>query len=216
MLRIEDVWPVYALRITVGPLELTPVRDDDIPALVSLAQHGIHDPAEMPFFFPWTDAPAHELPANMAKHYWESRAAFRPEEWGLELVVRRADEVLGIQAFATHHFGVTRTGETGSWLGRDHQGQGVGTLMRQAVCALAFDHLGAEEITSGAFTENPASMAVSRKVGYRDNGRTREKRRGEPAVCRRLVLEPNTFVRAEHDLSVQGLPEFRRMIGLDS
>lgn len=208
---------MFALGLTIGALEMAPVRDDDLPSLVSLAQHGIHHPDEMPFAFPWTDAPADELPVSMAKHYWQSRAEFGPDHWGLELVVRRNGVILGIQALEASNFLITRSGETGSWLGRDHQGQGVGTLMRQAVCAFAFDHLGAEQITSGAFTDNPASMVVSRKVGYRDNGCTREKRRdGEMAVCRRLVLEPDTFVRAEHDIVVEGLPAFRRLIGLES
>ena len=44
--------------------------------------------------------------------------------------------------------------------------------MRQMICAFLFDHLDFEEITSGAFTDNPASLAVSRKVGYRDERRT--------------------------------------------
>lgn len=39
--------------------------------------------------------------------------------------------------------------------------------MRQVMCAFLFDHLA---ITSSAFTDNPASLAVSRKVGYRPNG----------------------------------------------
>jgi RimJ/RimL family protein N-acetyltransferase len=37
--------------------------------------------------------------------------------------------------------------------------------MRQAICAFICDELEAGEITSGAFTDNPASLGVSRKVG---------------------------------------------------
>lgn len=37
--------------------------------------------------------------------------------------------------------------------------------MRQALCAFLFDCLDAQEITAGAFVDNPASLAVSRKVG---------------------------------------------------
>jgi hypothetical protein len=52
MATLEEIWPLFALRITSGPLELAPVHDDDISALVALAQGGIHDPAVMPFLFP--------------------------------------------------------------------------------------------------------------------------------------------------------------------
>ncbi|HOB05244.1 MAG TPA: GNAT family protein [Propionibacteriaceae bacterium] len=101
-----------------------------------------------------------------------------PTAWELELAVRVDGELVGIQSVATRDFAVTRTGETGSWVGTHHHGQGYGTRMRQAFAALCFDHLGFEEITSAAFADNPASLAVSRKVGYRPNGIDRKARRG--------------------------------------
>ncbi len=88
--------------------------------------------------------------------------------------------------------------------------------MRQTLCAFLFDRLDAEEVTSAAFVDNPASMAVSRKVGYQPNGDTRENRRdGELAVCRRLVLRPENFVRSGYAVEVEGLPAVRRVLGLD-
>ena len=104
--------------------------------------------------------------------------------------------------------------ETGSWLGLAHQGRGIGTRMRQAVCAYAFDHLGAEEVTSGAFLDNPASLAVSRKVGYRPNGVVRLKRRdGEMALNQKLVLTPADLRRGE-PLEVVGAEDLRSFLGL--
>jgi RimJ/RimL family protein N-acetyltransferase len=76
----------------------------------------------------------------------------------------------GMQDMGAQDFAVLRTVHTGSWLGKQFQGRGVGKLMRQAVLALAFDHLGAEVATSGAFFENPASIRVSEAVGYERNG----------------------------------------------
>lgn len=217
MKSIEEIWPQFGLRIRSGPLELAAIRDDDVPVLVDLAERGIHPPESMPFAFPWTDAPTTELARNMAVHYWRSRGANSPERWSLALVVRRDGRVVGIQAFATENYLVTRTGETGSWLGLEHQGQGTGTLMRQTMCAFLFDHLDAEEITSAAFVDNPASGAVSRKVGYSPNGQTREKRRdAELAISQRLVLRPSGLIRSEHPLEVDGLPALRRDIDLDN
>jgi RimJ/RimL family protein N-acetyltransferase len=216
MQTLTDIYPPYALRVTSSDLELRVVRDHDIPELVALAQDGIHDPADMPFFFPWTAAPPAELPINMARHYWTSRAANTREKWSLECTVRRHGELLGVQAIDTNDFLVTRTGETGSWLARRFQGQGIGTRMRTVMCILAFDHLGFEEITSGAFVDNPASLGVSRKVGYRANGDERLKRRDdERAVLRRLVLAPEDLVRGDVQIEVEGLAEVRSFIGLD-
>ena len=216
-MRITEVFPALGLRITAGPLELRGLVDDDLAELITLVGRGIHDPATMPFYFPWTDAPAAELPRNFVQYHWRTRAEFSPAKWELNLGVWRDGRLLGVQGVATENFLVTRTGETGSWLGREHQGQGVGTAMRQAICAFCFDHLDFAEITSGAFTDNPASLAVSSKVGYRDNGVRRLKRReGELALNRRLVLAPDDLVRGPHPLQVEGLDAFRRSIGLDS
>jgi RimJ/RimL family protein N-acetyltransferase len=216
MTSLEEIWPCFGLRIRSGPLELSVIRDGDIAALVDLAEDGIHDPDQMPFAFPWTQPPDGELGRGMAQYYWRSRAEFTPRRWSLELVVRRDGEVVGIQAIGAVDFLVTRTGESGSWLGRRHQGRGTGTLMRQTLCAFVFDHLDFAQVTSAAFTDNPASMAVSRKVGFRPNGQTREKRReGELAISRRLTLDPADLVRSSYPISVEGVAALRGLVGLD-
>ena len=69
-------------------------------------------------------------------------------------------------------------------------------------------------MTSGAFIDNPASLAVSTKVGYRANGRFRMTRReGEVAVNQRLVLTPEAFVRGE-PIEVTGAEQFRSFLEL--
>jgi RimJ/RimL family protein N-acetyltransferase len=215
-MSIAEVFPALGLRITAGPLELRGLVDADLARLAALAELGIHDPAAMPFYQPWTQVPAEKLPGNFVQYHWRTRAEFSPEKWELNLGVWRDGELLGVQGVGTEHFLVTRTGETGSWLGRRHQGKGIGTAMRQMICAFLFDHLDFEEITSGAFTDNPASLAVSRRVGYRDNGVRRLKRReGELATNLGLVLTPEDLVRGEHPLEVEGVAAFRRSIGLD-
>jgi RimJ/RimL family protein N-acetyltransferase len=215
-MSITDVFPALGVRITAGPLELRGLVDDDLAQLGALVERGIHDPATMPFYQPWTEAPADQLARNTAQYHWRTRAEFSPARWDLNLGVWRDGELLGTQGVGTEHFLVTRTGETGSWLGREHQGKGIGTAMRQVMCAFLFDHLDFEEITSGAFTDNPASLAVSRKVGYRENGVRRLKRReGELATNLGLVLRPEDLVRGEHALEVEGVAAFRTSIGLD-
>lgn len=212
---IADIFPFLGLRITAGPLELRGISDEDIAALADLAGRGVHPPEQMPFSTPWTDAPAEDLPLRFALYHWGTRASFSREHWSLQLVVRWEGVVVGTQGFLAHDYLVTRSGETGSWLGRAHQGQGIGTRMRQAMCAFLFDCLDAQEITSGAFVDNPASLAVSRKVGYRPNGQRRMVRRpGAWQVNQGLVLTPETFVRGP-EITVEGLDPVRKLIGLE-
>jgi RimJ/RimL family protein N-acetyltransferase len=215
-MSIADVFPALGLRITAGPLELRGISDEDLVTLGALAVGGIHEPDRMPFFYPWTDVDPSELPLRFAQYHWNIRASWSEEKWELNLGVWRDGELLGVQGVATENFLVTRTGETGSWLARQHQGKGVGTAMRQAICAFLFDHLDFAEISSAAFTDNPSSLAVSRKVGYRENGVRRLKRReGELATNLGLLLRPEDLVRGEHPLAVEGVQPLRRSIGLD-
>lgn len=214
MTTLADLWPPYRLRLRAGDLELTVIGDEDVPGLVELALAGIHAPDAMPFSTPWTLAAPEKLPVEMIRYFSSVRAGFGPEAFDLLFAVRVAGELVGTQGLHGRDFFVTRTAETGSWLGLAHQGRGIGTRMRQAVCAYAFDHLDAAEITSGAFLDNPASLAVSRKVGYRPNGVLRLKRRdGEMALNQKLVLTPAELVRGE-PLEVCGAEDLRRFLGL--
>lgn len=216
MTSLADLFPPLGLTLTAGPLVMRGISDEILTELCDLARRGIHDPGEMPFYVPWTDAPEAELARNTAAYHWRSRAEFSPSQWGLHLAVLHEGRLVGTQGFETSDYLVTRTGETGSWLGREFQGRGIGTAMRQAMCAFAFDHLDAEEITSGAFVDNPASLAVSRRIGYRPNGVRRLKRReGELALNQSLLLKRGDFVRGEHELVVEGLAPFRAFVGLD-
>lgn len=214
MSTIGDVFPVLDLRVTAGDLELRGITDDDIVALGALAGQGIHSPDRMPFSFPWTDVAPADLPLNFAQYHWRTRADFSPSSWVLNLGVWSAGELVGVQGVTTSNFVVRRTGETGSWLGAQHQGRGLGTVMRQVMCVLLFDHLAFTEITSGAFVDNPSSLAVSRKVGYRVNGTERYERRGELAEMTMLTLRPEDLVRPDVAVEVSGADRVRRLIGV--
>jgi RimJ/RimL family protein N-acetyltransferase len=217
MHTLTDLFPPLGLRVVAGPLELRGLTDDLITELCATAEAGIHDPGAMPFYFPWSAAPAGQLSRNTAAYHWGKRATFSPEDFSLDLAVVLDGRVIGAQGVAAKHFPVTRTGETGSWLGREFQGRGLGTTMRRAICALLFDHLGFEEITSAAFVDNPASLAVSRKVGFRPTCVSRIKRReGELALNQGLVLTPEDFDRGDVAIEVTGAEQVRAFIGLDA
>jgi RimJ/RimL family protein N-acetyltransferase len=207
--------PLLGLRIVAGPVELRGVTDDLIVPLAALAVAGIHDPNFMPFYTPWSLTPPEEMPRSMGQFHWGARAGFSSSRWTADLAVFYDGELVGSQGISTHDYLITRTAETGSWLSRRFQGKGIGTAMRQVICAFAIDCLEAAQITSAAYADNPASLAVSRKCGYTENGSELRVRMGKRAILQRIVLQPADLVRYEHELSVEGLGEFRRSIGLD-
>jgi RimJ/RimL family protein N-acetyltransferase len=209
---LAALWPPFGVRVVCGPLVMRPMRDTDFPEVLAVAHAGIHDPDAMPFYVPWTDPKGPEFERQFMQYHWRARADVSPEKWDLDLGVWHDGSFVGVQGVATRNFPVTRTGETGSWLGQAFHGRGIGTLMRQAICVLCLDHLGFEEVTSAAFTDNPASLAVSRKVGYRPNGESRLARKGQLATNLGLVLAPEDLVRPPYDVDVTGVEPFLAMV----
>jgi RimJ/RimL family protein N-acetyltransferase len=210
-----DPWPLRELVLRTPRLELRPDDDEGLRELVEVARAGVHPPEYMPFLTPWTDADPRLQGRETMQHYWAQRAQVDPKSWGLHLLVRHEGRVLGVQSLTGRGFAVLRSVGTGSWVGLVHQGRGFGTEMRAAVLQFAFDHLGAVEALSGAFVDNPASLRVSEKLGYRPNGVRRHARRGEPAAETQLRLEPDWFVRPGWTLRVEGLDACRGLLGAE-
>lgn len=161
----------------------------DLDALAELAVDGVHDPDTQPFTVAWTDVEPIERARSTTQHHWHHWATWKPESWRLNLVVVLDGVVVGSQGLGAENFATLREATTGSWLGRRHHGRGIGTEMRAAVLHLAFAGLDAQYATSGAFVYNTASLGVSRKLGYVDDGIARHLIRDRPAVLRRLRLK---------------------------
>ena len=225
MLTLEEIFPPFGLRISCGPVTLRVLRDDDLPEVVELVRGGIQAPGlPMPFLLAWHQDPfapgtPDGFPTTSLAWWWTQRATFSPEEWRLALVVRRDGVIVGMQDLHAQNFAQTRQVMTGSWLGRAYQGMGTGTLMRQLAVGLAFDELGATQCESGYIEGNHASAAVSRKVGYVDNGRRRiiqQTQQGKVGVDeQRVVVTPPTYVRPAEPVSVEGAESLRRFLGIE-
>ena len=197
-------WPLADLVLRTPRLELRPDDDAGLVELADVALGGVHPPEEMPFVVPWTEADPRELGRRTLQHGWSRRAELAPERWTVDFLVRRDGRVIGMQGLSGRDFATTREVSTGSWLGRPHQGDGVGTEMRAAVLLFAVDHLGAVRARSAAFTDNAASLRVSEKLGYRPDGTETVVRRGRSTADRRLVLDAADLVRPEWELAVEG------------
>jgi len=210
-----DPWPLHHLELRTPRQTLRPDDDDGLRELAALAARGIHPPEEMPFAVPWTDQEPGDLVRGTMQHHWAQRAALAPGRWSIHFLVRHAGTVIGTQSLSAENFAVTREVSSGSWLGRAHQRQGHGTQIRAAVLLFAFDHLGAATATSGAFTDNPASAAVSEALGYRRDGSITRTRRGHRATEVRFRLDAGRFVRPEWPLHVSGFDaECRAVLGV--
>lgn len=217
----HPLWPLFDLRLRtsadgVGTLDMRLPGEEELPAFNEVISAGIHPPDEMPFGIAWTDqsSPARE---RSSYQYWMStRANWRPDDWILTLGVWREGRPLGFQDLVGHDFPTYRLVRTGSWLGQEFQGRGVGKLMRQAVLALAFDHLGAEIAESEAFLDNPASNRVSLAIGYEPNGFGQLAPRGVPRKTQKFRLtREGWFARSRPAVTVEGLEACLELFGVE-
>ncbi|MEY2473301.1 MAG: hypothetical protein QOK28_2630 [Actinomycetota bacterium] len=206
-------WPLFDLSIRTPRVELRYPDDELVIRAVDVARNGIHDPATMPFGFPWTDAKSPEFERNSLKHWWKSRADHTPDSWNLNFVVLVDGEVVGSQGAVAAKFGTLRQAETGSWLGQAFQGQGIGKEMRAAVLHFLFDGLGAQRAISGAWHDNPSSLGVSRALGYEDNGVEFRMRRDKPDRLIHLLLTREQWEPTRRDdIEIIGLDGCRDML----
>jgi RimJ/RimL family protein N-acetyltransferase/predicted GNAT family acetyltransferase len=192
--------PAAALTLRTPRLELRLPTDAEVLRLAhAIEARRIHPPEEMPFLVPWTDAIGTEaFVPNTLAHFRAQRARRRPDDWGLNFVAFLDGDPVGSQAMNAERFPRERSVSTGSYLLRPFQGRGLGTEMRTAVLALAFDVLGALRAESGAMAGNEASARVSAKLGYEQVGWRERAPRGEPVRERTFELTRDAWREREH------------------
>lgn len=211
----HPLWPLFDLRVGTERLELRLPTDDELAALCVVAEAGIHPPDEMPFAVAWTDTPSDLFRRQFAQYHWRNRAAWQADDWTLDLAVFLDGDPIGTQGIFAKEFRARRVVGTGSWLGRQFQGRGFGKEARLAVLALAFDGLGAEVAESGAFRDNAASIAVSRALGYEENGIAVLAPRGAPRENIRFrMTRAGWQARPRPVVRIDGLAECRSWFGL--
>ena len=182
-----DIWPLLDVRMTVSDIELAPIDDRTALDLGRLASGGIHGNF-LPFNTPWTRGSETDVARNVYRYHSRLRHELSPETWSLEFAARLDHTLIGVQSLTSEHFPTTRSAESGSWLGQAWQGKGIGTLNRIAILTLAFEGLGADEVTTSAWADNQASNAVTRKLGYEPNGEERLDREGTVTVQKRFRM----------------------------
>ncbi|OSC38974.1 GNAT family N-acetyltransferase [Mycobacterium decipiens] len=208
-------WPLFELRITTPRLQLQVPTEELCDQLIDTILDGVHDPDRMPFSVPWTRAPREQLPFNTLSHVWQQLARFKPQDWELPLAVVVDGMAVGVQSLIAKNFPLTREVDSGSWLGLRYQGRGYGTEMRAAALHFAYSELGAQVATSASFVDNPASIAVSRRIGYQDNGVDRVGRDGVMVEQLRFRLTRDDWQRHRPvEVQVEGFDRCRPLFGL--
>lgn len=212
----HSVWPLFDLRVRTPRLELRYVDDEMAAELAQLAAQGIHDPDFMPFNEPWSQVPSPTLERNTMQFYWRCRAEFVPASWNLNLATIVEGAVVGTTALFANEFPTLRQFETGSWLGRQFQGKGIGKEMRLASLQLGFVGFGAEFATTGAFDDNGPSLGVTGSLGYSATGRRRLVRQQLPAMMQHFELTRADFLARlrRDDISLHGVDECLPTLGL--
>ncbi|HEX7167917.1 MAG TPA: GNAT family protein [Acidimicrobiales bacterium] len=212
-------WPFFDLRIRTPRLELRPACTvEDITNLAALAAAGIHDADFMPFMTPWSVGPSPELERKAMQHYWALWGKFSADDWHVPFAVLADGELVGTQAVGADRFSLRKTVVTGSWLGKAHQGMGIGKEMRAAVLHFAFEGVGAERAETGAFHDNAPSIGVTRSLGYRPNGDRIITRGGDKAdVEYEYVMTVDEWrPRRRDDIELEGVDACLDMLGARS
>lgn len=213
----HPIWPLFDLRVTTPRLELRYLDDELATELALLAAKGIHDPATMPFGLPWSDVPSPQLERNALQFHWKNRAETTPSSWAISLATIVDGTVVGTTGLIAHDFPTIRQFETGSWLGREYQGKGIGKEMRVATLQLGFIGFGAEHAGTGAWYDNQPSLGVTRSLGYTENGYKRMLRRDNADTLALFEMNRADFVARvqRDDISLHGLTECLPLLGLD-
>ena len=149
------------------------------------------------------------------RFYARTRAEVRPAGWNLQFAVIVDGDVVGACDVMASGFPTLRQFTTGSWLGREFQGRGLGKEMRMAALTLGFDGLDGEYALTALWHDNAASLGVTRSLGYVEEGRRRELRRGvaDEIVAYRMPREHWETIRRD-DIPLLGVEASRGFLGL--
>jgi RimJ/RimL family protein N-acetyltransferase len=203
-------WPLFDLRLECRSVSLRPVREADLPHLAAILPDDVgHDPRlEM---FPGLSDAENER-RLFWQGYWRALGSWSPSSWVLHLAVEHEGELVGVQTLEGEDFPRLRTVDSASWLVPGVRGRGVGVAMRIAVLGLAFDHLGAVAAVSSATVGNAASLGVSRRIGYTDNGVSLIVETGGVAQLQHLRLTAAAW-RHGDEVTVSGIERCRPWFG---
>ena len=205
---------MFDIRLSTPHLELRHLTEVDLGTLAAiLPDDAEQDPSLTSY--PALD-PVSTRGVRVHQDYWRARGNWRPDSWALSFGAFREGELIGYQGLEGEDFATLRTVDSSSFLIPEVRGQGLGKEMRAAVLALAFGPLDARFTVTSAWSNNYASLGVSRALGYVDNGFAAH-RRGEVAdEMKSLRLTREQWLRGgwEDQVTVTGVDSCLLFFGL--
>lgn len=207
-------WPLFDLRVRTPNLELRLPTDNDLLELARVARAGIVDADRTVFLVPWHRLPSPAFERQFLLHWWGDRSRWSPTAWSLGLAVLKDGRPIGVQELMARDFAIKRVINSGSWLGREFQGRGLGTEARAAILGLAFDGLSADAAESGYIEGNAASARVSDKLGYRVTGDEVFAIEGKRALEIKVRCTPETWNRDLVPVTIEALEPCLKLFGV--
>lgn len=155
--------------MTTARLSLRLPTRNDVPALVRLLRKR-EVKQLIPIRYQYTSAEARSFVRKAGELYRSGH--------GLQLSITRGADCAYLGGVGLDGFR-PRDGlaHIGYWLGREYWGQGYATEAVSKVCELAFSKLGLHRIETGVVSPNRRSSAVLKRLGFRLEGRSRERTR---------------------------------------
>lgn len=205
---------MFDIRLTTPDLELRHLTEADLGRLADI----IPDDAEQDPSSTRYDGRdrAGNRGAIVHQDYWRARGSWRPESWSLSFGVFRDGDLVGYQGLEGDDFATLRTVDSSSFLTPGTRGRGWGKQMRAAVLTLAFGSLEARFAITSAWSDNHASLGVSRSLGYVDNGITAHERGGAAGEMAHLRLTRETWTASgwPEQVTASGVEECLVFFGL--
>lgn len=140
-------------------------------------------------------------PRSLADEWIASTEAALAEGSGYHLAITRhaAEEtLLGVVSLKVE--ATTRTGTLGYWVGQRFWGQGVASEAVRRLARWGFANLHLDRLIADVATDNPASAAVLRRIGFRQTGEGRK-----PFLARATEVDVLEFEAGRDDLF--GVPD---------
>lgn len=202
------------IRLTTPDLQLRHLTEADLGSLAAILPEDVEQDPSLTTYDGLD--PAVNRTVRVYQGYWRARGAWRPESWALSFGVFRDDELLGYQVLESDDFATLRTVDSSSFLIEAVRGRGFGKQMRAAVLTLAFAHLDARFAITSAWTDNHASLGVSRSLGYVDNGVTAHRRGDMAGEMAHLRLTRDRWMasRWPEQVTISGIEECLVFFGL--
>ncbi len=206
---LAEVWPPAGITIETPDLSMRPMSEPDAAWLALAVPADLEQDPRLPRY-PGVTEPVARM-ATSLQAYWRNRGAWTPDDWCLTFGAwlrsgaagSPAARLIGTQTVEGADFARLRVVDSASLLLPEHRGKGLGKQMRRGVLTLAFGHLGAATAVSGAWHDNPASLGVSRSLGYEDNGVDMHARGESADVMQRVRLTRETWEQSGLDTGIE-------------